>query len=58
MVLVLDASVLGACVIKTISFFNGRAYPTEVSLQLQLREAVLQTRGNAAREYLSGMSVL
>ena len=41
-----------------MSFFNGKAYPTEVSLQLQLREAVLQTRGNATREYLGGLSVL
>ncbi|NBV27456.1 hypothetical protein EBS02_00300 [bacterium] len=41
-----------------LSFFNGKAYPTEVNLQLQLREMVLQTRGNAVREFKGGLSVI
>lgn len=41
-----------------LTFFNGQAYPTDVNLQLQLREAVLQTRSNAVREFNGGLSIV
>lgn len=41
-----------------LTFFAGVAYPTEVNLQVQLREAVLQTRGNAVREFNGGLTVI
>lgn len=41
-----------------LTFFAGAAYPTEVNLQVQLREAVLQTRGNAVNEFNGGLTIL